>query len=290
MKIDLHIHSNHSDGAMCVEDIFREATKRSIDMMSVTDHDTVLGQSRAILLAKKNNIRYVTGIELNITFSKPELNAGRNISLDLLGYSFDPQNQAMITKINQMATHRIKRAEEIMTKVNIEFEKEGIAPFDESDMKNIQESVDGTFGRPHIANYLVTKGIVTSMQDAFDKYLVKCDVPKFPLFIEEAAGLIHDAGGYAILAHPNDSHGTSLIRATEDLTEQTQIIEDNMLDSIDGVECWHTRHDAKTSQHYLTFAKAHDLMVTGGSDCHQKPIVMGSVSVPDFVADQFKTQ
>ena len=79
-------------------------------------------------------------------------------------------------------------------------------------MRHIEESVDGVLGRPHIADYLVKKGIVKARQEAFDKYLVKCDVPKFPLYLDEASKLIRDAGGKLVLAHPNDPHGTSLHR------------------------------------------------------------------------------
>ena len=142
-------------------------------------------------------------------------------------------------------------------------------------------------GRPHIADYLVKKGIVRNRQEAFDKYLVRCNVPKYPLYLEDASRLVHNAGGKIVLAHPNDPHGTSLVAFTKSLPEQTQIIEDSMLAYIDGVECWHSRSDAQTTSHYLRFAKEHALMVTGGSDCHQKPVVMGTVAVPDYVADQF---
>jgi predicted metal-dependent phosphoesterase TrpH len=61
-----------------------------------------------------------------------------------------------------------------------------------------------------------------------------------------------------------------------------------MMECIDGVECWHSRNDAATTNHYVNFAKQKGLMMTGGSDCHQKPLIMGSVQVPDCVADQFK--
>jgi 3',5'-nucleoside bisphosphate phosphatase len=61
-----------------------------------------------------------------------------------------------------------------------------------------------------------------------------------------------------------------------------------MLELIDGVECWHSRNDAQTTNHYVSFARKHRLMMTGGSDCHQKPILMGTVEVPSYVADQFK--
>jgi predicted metal-dependent phosphoesterase TrpH len=125
----------------------------------------------------------------------------------------------------------------------------------------------------------VKNQIVQSRQEAFDKYLVKCDVPKFPLYLEEASKLVRAAGGKLVLAHPNDPHGTSLVSLTKSLAEQTEIVEDSMLDFIDGVECWHSRHDATTTQHYLAFATEHELMITGGSDCHQKPVIMGTIPV-----------
>jgi hypothetical protein len=98
---------------------------------------------------------------------------------------------------------------------------------------------------------------------------------------------VRDAGGKLILAHPNDPNGTSLVALTKVLAEQTAIVEETMLPFIDGVECWHSRSDAQTTQHYVTFAEKHGLLKTGGSDCHQKPILMGTVQVPDYVAAQF---
>jgi len=143
------------------------------------------------------------------------------------------------------------------------------------------------FGRPHIADYLVDKGIVSDRQEAFDKYLVKCNVPKYPLSLAEASQLIRNAGGVLIHAHPNDPHGTSLVSITHDLEKQTEVIEKYMLQYIDGVECWHSRHDKKTTSHYIDFASKHNMLMTGGSDCHQKPILMGTLDIPDWVAEQF---
>jgi predicted metal-dependent phosphoesterase TrpH len=136
----------------------------------------------------------------------------------------------------------------------------------------------------------VRKGIVRNRQEAFDKYLVKCDVPKYPLYIEDASRLVRNAGGKVVLAHPNDPHGTSLVTLTNSLPEQTQIIEESMMTHIDGVECWHSRNDPQTTDHYVKFAREHGLIMTGGSDCHQKPIVMGTVKIPEYVAEQFNIE
>ncbi|PVX27874.1 MAG: hypothetical protein CW716_00035 [Candidatus Bathyarchaeum sp.] len=288
MIIDLHIHSKTcSDGNMSVNEIIEEAKARNIELMSITDHDAIGCQTQAEALAQKNGIRYVTGVELNVTFSHPNYRNGKSVSLDLLGYQFDVNNKTLTDKLKEIAKYRKKRAAEILEKLNTEFEKEGLEKFTDHDLAAIQNSADGVLGRPHIADYLVKKNIVCSRQEAFDNYLVKCNVSKYPLYLEEASSLVRDAGGIVVLAHPNDPHGTSLAKLTPLLKEQTGIIEDSMLTLIDGIECWHSRSTTETTSHYVSFAKKHGLTMTGGSDCHQKPVIMGTVKVPDYVADQF---
>jgi predicted metal-dependent phosphoesterase TrpH len=288
MTIDLHIHSVASDGKFTVKEILGEAKARGITFLAVTDHDSIRAQAEAAVQAKEVGIDYVSGIELNVTFSHPKYKEGKALSLDFLGYQFESTNMVLLSKLGLIAKYREERATKILDNLNEEFQKEGIAALTVNDLHKIEESVDGTLGRPHIADYLVKKGIVASRQDAFDKYLVKCDVPKYPLSLKEASKLIRDAGGKLALAHGNDPHGTSLAALTKDLGEQTAIIKDLMLPYIDGLECWHSRHTLETINHYVTFAKEHGLLMTGGSDCHQKPVVMGTVPVPDWVADQFK--
>ena len=288
MRIDLHIHTKTcSDGNLPIEEVFQEASKRNIDLISTTDHDSIDCQKRAIALAKEHGIIYITGVELNVTFQHPP-EPGRSVSLDFLGYQYDIGDRELKSKLELIKERRETRARQILEKLNIEFDKENVVRFDEEDIKKIQDSVDGVFGRPHIANYLIEKGIVKNKQEAFDKYLVKCDVPKFPLSLAEASSLIRNAGGILVLAHPNDPNGTSLISITSDLDEQTRIIEEYMLEYIDGIECWHSRNDAKTTAHYIEFARKHCLLMTGGSDCHQKPLLLGTLDIPDYVAEQFR--
>ncbi len=284
MKIDLHVHtSTGSDGALTLGEVFAEAGKRNIDLLSITDHDAIDHQAQAVKLAEKYPFAYITGVELNVTFP----HAGRSVSLDFLGYGYDYGNPALKDKLRLIRDHREKRAHQVIDKLNAEFKKENLPLFTEADLKNMQEGVDGILSRPHIADYLIKKGIVASRQEAFDRYLVKCDVPKYPLSLEDASKLIRNAGGRLSLAHPNDPNGTSLASLTKDLSEQGKIIRDNMLDYIDGVECWHSRNNAATTAFYVDFCKKQGLIMTGGSDCHQKPILLGTVPVPDFVAGQF---
>jgi len=288
MIIDLHIHSKTcSDGNLSVEEIIREAKARNIELMSITDHDSIGCQNQAETLAQKSGIHYVSGVELNITFSHPNFLNGKPVSLDLLGYQFDTNNRALTSKLRQIAEYRETRAAKILENLNTEFTKEGLQNLTENDLTAIQDSADGVLGRPHIADYLIRKGVVRDRAEAFNKYLVKCNVPKYPLYLKDASSLLRNAGGIAVLAHPNDPYGTSLIKLTKSLQEQTGIIEDSMLNYLDGIECWHSRLDAETTRHYVKFAKKHGLKMTGGSDCHQNPIIMGTVKVPDFVAQQF---
>ena len=288
MIIDLHIHSKTcSDGNLSVEEIIREAKARNIKLMSITDHDAIGCQKQAEALAQKNGIHYITGVELNITFSHPNYLNGKPVSLDLLGYQFDVNNKTLTNKLHKIAKYRKKRVTKIIKKLNTEFEKEELQKFTAADLTAIQNSADGVLGRPHIADYLVKKNIVSSRQEAFNKYLVKCNVSKYPLYLEEASTLLRNAGGIVVLAHPNDPYGTSLTKLTPSLQEQTDIIENSMLNLIDGIECWHSRNTAETTSHYVNFAKKHGLKMTGGSDCHQKPVIMGTVKIPDSVAEQF---
>jgi hypothetical protein len=230
----------------------------------------------------------MVGIELNVTFSHPDYRNGKEIYLDFLGYHFNFEDTTLVNKLEQLRAYREERARKIINNLNVEFKAEGRRLFTDDDLQAIKETVDGAFGRPHIADYLVKQGIVPDRQAAFDTYLVKCYEPKFPLKLSDASKLIHDTGGKLALAHANDPSGTSLVKYTTDLNEQAKIIEESFLDYIDGIECWHSRHDEQTTKFYLEFAKKHKLIMTGGTDCHQKPVRMGSVQIPAFVCNQFQ--
>ena len=103
MKIDLHIHSKTcSDGNLTVEELVKEAKTRNIGLMSITDHDSIGCQEKAMTLAKKNGIRYISGVELNVTFSHPKYQNGKSISLDFLGYQFDVKNKELKDKLSKL--------------------------------------------------------------------------------------------------------------------------------------------------------------------------------------------
>ncbi len=286
--IDLHIHSSScSDGNMTLDEIFAEASRRGIRVLSITDHDSVDCQEAAMLLAEEFDLEYITGLELNVSFSHPRYRKGKPAPLDFLAYDFDVHDSRLRKKLRELREHRRGRAERILENLNRELVDEGLPPFDHHDMEAIEAGVDGAFGRPHIADYMVRKGVVTNRQEAFDRYLVKCNEPKMPVTLEEASDLVHGAGGRIVLAHGNDPNGTSLVSFTGSLLEQQEIIRERMLDLIDGVECWHSRHDEETRRSYADFARAHGLIITGGSDCHQNPVVMGTLNIPEEVLEPF---
>jgi predicted metal-dependent phosphoesterase TrpH len=287
MKIDLHIHSNCSDGKMSPQDIFIEADKRGVKFISITDHDSIDCQESAKTLAAEHGIGYLTGLELNISFSHPRFRQGKAVSLDLLGYQIDVTHSPLVKKLTALRDFRKIRAEKILEKINEEFIKEDRELFTENDLVAIESTVDGAFGRPHIANYMVAKKIVATRQEAFDRYLVKCNVPKMPVSLSEASELIRGAGGKVFLAHPADPNGTSLMALTEEVNEQLKIIKEEMILFLDGIECWHSRHEQKTRDAYISFAKKNGLMISGGSDCHQNPVILGSLDIPADVIRQF---
>ncbi|HOO89762.1 MAG TPA: PHP domain-containing protein, partial [Syntrophales bacterium] len=185
MKIDLHIHSkNGSDGKWTLEEIFAEASRRNIRFMSIADHDSVHCQDEAIDLADRYGIAYIPGVELSVAFAHPGFRDGKSVELHLLGYEYDIHNGPLTDKLLEMRDFREKRAKKILENINREFQKEGRPSFTVHDMEEIQASVDGSFGRPHIANYMIRKGIVSDKTEAFNKYLVKCDMPKMSLSLE----------------------------------------------------------------------------------------------------------
>lgn len=287
LLIDLHIHSREgSDGRMPLKLIFEEAERRGLSLLSITDHDSMESQAKALVLARDRRISYISGLELNISFSHRDYRDGKPFSLDCLGYGVDIDNISLLAKLEELRAYRRRRAQLIMDKVNGVLVSEGKPLLGDDDIREVMENVDGTFGRPHIADHLVKKNLAASRQEAFDRYLVRCNVPKMPVSLEEAASLIRGAGGVIVLAHPNNPRGTSLYTMTKSLDQQQRIIKEAMLSHLDGLECWHSSHDLETVSSYLKFARDQNMTVTGGSDCHQQPLIIGTVNVPAWVAGQ----
>ncbi|TRO45844.1 PHP domain-containing protein, partial [Candidatus Bathyarchaeota archaeon] len=121
MTIDLHIHSTASDGKYAAQEILREAKKRGITFLAISDHDSIRAQEEASGEAEKAGIRYMTGVELNVIFSDAKFKEGKPVTLDFLGYQYDFNNEALKSKLMLIANYREERAAKILDNLNFEF-------------------------------------------------------------------------------------------------------------------------------------------------------------------------
>ena len=136
MNIDLHIHSRDcSDGKMTLPEIFKNASRIGLKLVSITDHDAVECQASAMELAREFGILYISGIELNISFSHPRYANAKAKSLDILGYQYNIENEGILEKVKSLKEYRKERAERILEKINEEFAAENMELF--SDRKSV---------------------------------------------------------------------------------------------------------------------------------------------------------
>jgi len=281
-KIDLHIHSTASDGEDSPKIIIQIAQNRRLDLISITDHDSVAALEEASIEAKERKVGFITGVELSVTFRHPLYrNGNKDLELHLLGYDFDPANEPLICSLEEFSSYRVWRAGEIVKRVNAVLVEEQHPTITEAEFDQLQKSIEGSLGRPHLARLLIAKRIVTTKQEAFDRYLVSCDVPKKRLSLNDGAALIRNAGGIAVLAHPCGDDNFSLKKITNDIARHAEIIE-SMKSHIDGIECFYWNQDASQSRIYVGIAKELGLAITAGSDHHggSERDRMGRIEVP----------
>jgi len=259
--IDLHIHTNFSDGSLAPQEVVDISIKRGLKVISITDHDNIDGVSSVINKTPLHDgIKIIPGVEISAKYEK-----AIEREIHILGYFIDIKNEALSKKLVYYREERKKRALKIIEKFN----KIGIS-IDES-LLNSTNSI----GRLHIAKYLVNKGIVKNIKEAFKKYLgynCTCYVMKNMFTVEEAIQTIVEANGLPILAHPMISFNN--IKMIEELLEK----------GIIGIEVWHTKHTSSDVNMLYSFAKKRKLIITGGSDCHgyvngNSPII-GSLKIP----------
>lgn len=250
-RFDLHIHTNHSDGIYSPQSIVEKANKANIEVIAITDHDTISGCEEAKLSGIKHGITVIPGVELSTTY--------QNKPIDILGYNFS-FTKPLESILKKAREERESRAFRIIEKLN-----EQNIPLTINDVRNF--SGDGLIARPHIAKAVVKKGYAKNTQTVFDRYLADgkpCSIEKMILSPKEAIDLIHECGGIASLAHPG-------------LVKDEKCIEDLLNDHcFDGIEVWHRKHTKKQSQHYLHLSQKHDLFCTGGSDFHDNNHKLGS--------------
>ncbi|MBN1654771.1 MAG: PHP domain-containing protein [Deltaproteobacteria bacterium] len=286
-KVDLHMHTTASDGEDSPRKLVLVAQERRVELISITDHDSLGALAEAALEAQSRNIGFINGVELSVVFRhRLYHNGGRDVELHLLGYRFDAQNQPLSSALEEFGAYRVWRAAEITKRVNAVLSREGKPLVSHAEFDRLKKSVEGSLGRPHLARLLITKGIVATKQEAFDKYLVSCDVPKKQLSLQAGTALIRDAGGLAVLAHPYGDDNFSLKKITEDIRQHAEIIE-SMKSHIDGVECYYWNHTAAQARIYVEIAKGLKMAVTAGSDHHGglERDRLGRIDVPSEIVD-----
>lgn len=189
-KIDLHCHSTCSDGALSPEELVARASEKGVEYLALTDHDTIAGQQRAVLAAKKHHVQMISGIELSCVWS--------NYTIHILGLNFDLDSPAMFEAEKKQMQSRVQRAEIIADKLH----KKGLPNiYEEACLK----SASGVPGRPHFAEVMLEKNLVASMGEAFKKYLgagKPGDVKSLWPCLEDVTAWIKESNGSAVIAHP----------------------------------------------------------------------------------------
>ena len=259
--IDLHMHSNASDGSFPPEDVARMAAGNGIQVFSLTDHDTLDGIPAASAFATRSGIRLITGVELSVS--------EEGMDVHLLAYGFDATDPTLVAAVARYRDGRRERARKILMRLK------GLGI--RISLEEVEEIASGgALGRPHVAEALLRMGHVETFNEAFQRYLghhAPAYVPKPRVTLEESSAIVRDAGGVTILAHPGTLNRDHLIPAWARR-------------GLDGIEVWHSKHDAAAVQRYRGFANLHGLLMTGGTDYHGERtpgIVIGSVPVPDEI-------
>ncbi len=249
--VDLHMHSIYSDGRLTPTQLVSRATDAGLRAMAIADHDNVDGVPEAMAAGELAGIEVLSGVELSVVWEQYQ-------DLHLLGYGFDPADDRLGQALADFREFRAGRSEQILVKINERLVAEGRQPLD---FATVKATAGGTIGRPHIGQTLLEAGYVRSMEQAFQRYLVPCNVPKRYFPVDEAIGMIHAAGGCAVLAHP------PFIKATD--REMEELIEALVSFGLDGVEVYNSGADNATIDKHLTLTRRRGLIVTGGSDFHR---------------------
>jgi 3',5'-nucleoside bisphosphate phosphatase len=274
-RIDLHLHTTHSDGSLNPADVLALAQKAGVTALAITDHDIVDGLPEAIGVGTRLGIEVVPGVEISSFDGKSELH--------ILGYCLNWRDEMLLKRLASLRASRHRRNPLIIERL----QALGLElSYDEVRALAGTESV----GRPHIARLLMEKGYVTSAKEAFDRYLaegrpgyVARDLP----IPAEAINWIRDARGVAVLAHPtwvkeSDDALPAFVRALKN-------------DGLGGIEVHYSTHTKQQTARFLELAKQFGLLVTGGSDFHglTKPDIevgtgRGSLRVPEHLLAPLK--
>lgn len=251
-RIDLHIHTNFSDGLLSPEQLIEAVRKKKLAAFAITDHDTLKGYQAIRVLLVEGDPKLVSGVELSVSFDQDDVH--------VLAYCFDPDHESFNQALRDFQKNRNQRARRMVEKLNdmgvqITFEQ-------------VEESAVGTvIGRPHVAEAITRAGAVPTYESAFARYIgdgKPAYVPKANFSPTEAIDLIHQAGGVAILAHP----------IIENRIRHLEMLVDLGLDGIEVFHPFHSRADVDRLKH---LADRHRLLVSGGSDYHGREGRFGDI-------------
>lgn len=268
MRIDLHAHSNVSDGTEAPAAVMAAAAAAGLDVVALTDHDSTDGWAEASRAARAAGIALVPGMEISCRTAE-------GISVHLLSYLHDPAHPGLLEEITKAKDARLIRAERMVTLLAEDY------PLSWDDV--IHHVAPGaTLGRPHIADALVAAGVVADRTEAFasiltshSRYFVQHYAPDPALAVE----LVRAAGGVPVFAHPVASARGRVVG------ERTYL---KMIDAgLAGLEVDHRDNPEEGRSYLRGLAKAHGLLVTGSSDYHGtgKPNLLGeNLTAPEVLA------
>jgi len=244
LKADLHIHTTASDGVYTPSKVVLRAKEKGVQLLAVTDHDTICGISEAKAAGENLGVEILPGVELS---------AGGKAEVHILGYGIDENNGKLNAFLKDMKTERAQRAEKIMQKLS-----ELNLPVE------IAHNEDhSSIGRPLIARAMMARGYVHSVQEAFEKYIgsgCPAYVPRRKLDVTEVIALLKSIGAVPVLAHP------SQIRMPE---SDVFAYIDTWIDAgLMGIEIYHPSMYFEHRQLWGAFAEERGMLVTGGSDFH----------------------
>ena len=248
--VDLHLHSNFSDGVHAPAEVVRMAAQAGLTAIALCDHDNIDGIDQAMAAGQALGVEVLSGVELSALWESYE-------DIHLLGYGFDHQHAGLKQTLAEFREFRERRNEHIVARVNEKLLSEGRATIE---FEAVRDKAGGTVGRPHIAMALLDAGHVKGTEDAFVRYLVPCNVPKCYWPMQDAIREIQRLGGVAVLAHPttvsNDRQGLRDI-----ITELAEM-------GLDGVEAFNNMAQQDEMEFLRRLAGELGLLVTGGSDFH----------------------
>ena len=247
-RIDLHTHSNRSDGTFEPAEVVRLAAERALDVVALTDHDTTDGLTEALTTGSVVGVEVVPGVEFSAEFDGQ--------SVHVLCYWMDPQDAALQLELRRLREDRFRRGELMVGKL-----RDLGLPVAFQRVRAI--AGDATIVRPHIAQAMVEAGVVASEKEAFERYIGDggpAHVAKHALDPVDAVALIDGAGGVCALAHPGMWGDQSSV--------PVELIERMAAAGMRGLEVDHPDHTPEMRERYRTLAGELGLIATGGSDCH----------------------